>query len=90
MLQSNHDKQAIAPFLIILRVANRSTLASNTVASGDLDSIRFESGGQSTGDDGTFPDWTLASSTQVGGEAPGDLGVVVESNSQEVPLEGSS
>ena len=41
-------KQAIAPLLIILRVANRRALTSNTVTSGGIGSMRFWSQGEST------------------------------------------
>jgi hypothetical protein len=67
--------QVIAPFLVILRVANRTTVTSDTVASG---SLHFGSGGQSTGDDRTLPDWTPTGSTQMGEEALGEIEVAVE------------
>ena len=40
--------QVIAPFLIILRVANRTALTSGAVTSGNVGSIHFRSGGGST------------------------------------------
>lgn len=42
--------QVIAPFMIILRVANRSALTSDAVTTGNVGSLRFESEGDSTGD----------------------------------------
>ena len=47
---SNGGGQVIAPFLIILRVANGGALTSNAVTSGNLGSLRFDSGGGSTGE----------------------------------------
>lgn len=54
---SNHgDRQVIAPFLIILRVSNRSALTSDTIISGNVGSMQFEGEGESTSGNGTLPD----------------------------------
>ena len=51
---SNHNgKQVIAPFLIVLRVANRTALTSETVLSGNVGTIHFRSEGTSMNDSGT-------------------------------------
>jgi len=55
--------QVIGSFLIILRVANRTALTSDTVATGNIGSIRFKSHGVSTGGNGTFPDANPMSSS---------------------------
>ena len=60
------------------------------MASRDFGSIRFRSQGQSRGDDGILPDGNPMSSTEMSGEAPGEVGVVAENAIEEVPLEGSS
>lgn len=56
---------------------------------GDLGSIRFGSQGQLTGsDDGTFADENSVSSMDMSGEAPGEVGVVVENTVGQVSSEG--
>jgi hypothetical protein len=40
---SDGDKQVIAPFLIVLRVANKRALTSETVVSGNIGSMHFKS-----------------------------------------------
>ena len=62
------------------------------MASGDFSPIRFRSREQSeaTGNDGILPDGNPVSSTEMSGEAPGEVGVVAENAIEEVPLEGSS
>ena len=52
-LFNDDDEQCIAPFLIVLRVANRTALTSNIV-SGNITSIRFRTRGESTGGDQTL------------------------------------
>ena len=76
---SNHSRdQVIAPFLIILRVANRRALTSHTIASGNVGSIHFNSRGGSTGDDETSFDGNLSRSMEMNSEAPHELGVEAE------------
>ena len=64
--------QVISLFLIVLRVTNRSALTSEAVASGNVSTIRFRTGGGSTGG-------PMSSH----GEISGRLSVVVEIGSQE-------
>ena len=90
MARVNHnDGQVIAPFLVILRVANRSALTSNTIAFKDPGSIRFRSRGQSVGDDGTLHDADPGGSMEMSWVAPGELGVVTGKPVEEVSLERS-
>ena len=49
------NKQVIAPFLVILRVANRRALTSTSIASGHVGSMQFGGQGESTTDD-----WTIS------------------------------
>ena len=86
---NREDGQVIAPFLIILRVANRTAVTSDSISSGNSDSIHFRSPGQSTDDGRTVPDGNPVFSPGVSGEAPGEVGIVVEDIIEEVPLEGS-
>lgn len=81
---SNHGGgQVIATFLIVLRVANRSALTSEAVASGDLGSIHFRSGGGSTGGGETLPDpGHSMSHMEMNGETSGELDVGVETVSR--------
>ena len=70
------DEQVIAPFLLVLRIANRTTLTDEGTVSGNLDSIRFNSMGGSTGVDRTIPDGNPIDSTlDVHGETPGEYTV---------------
>lgn len=65
-------------------------MTSDSISSGNPDSICFRSQGQSTDDGGTLPDGNPANSTGVSGEAPGEAGIVIEDIIEEFPLEGSS
>lgn len=76
----------IAPFLIILRVANRRALTSEAVVSGNIDSIHFRSQGKSTSGDETLSDGHPMSSVDHDGETSGELGIGVETGIEEVPL----
>jgi len=67
--------QAIAPFFIILRVANRRAVTDNVV-SGDIGSTHFGPG-ESTGGIGTFSIIQSASSAGMDGKIHGALGVEV-------------
>jgi hypothetical protein len=76
---SDHDdKQVIAPFLIILRVADRRALTSNAVTSGNIDSIRFKSQGETTAGEVSLSDVYPTSSMGPDGETPDGPGVGVE------------
>lgn len=76
--------QVIAPYLIILRVANQRALTSDTIT-GSIGSIRFRSQATTDGD-GSVPDGDLVTSVEVNGEAPGELGARAEDAIHEVPL----
>jgi hypothetical protein len=79
---SNHSSdQVIASYLIILRVANRSALTSEAVASENVGSIRFRSAGGTTGGNETLPDGHAMSFVETSGEASGELGIGVETGS---------
>ena len=75
MLLSNHpDEQVIASLLIILRVANKSALTSDTIAPGSISSIHFTGRGRPTGGNGTVSDGHPTNSTGTNEGAPGELG----------------
>lgn len=87
MLSNDDNKQCIAPFLIVLRVANRSALTSEAVASGSVGSIRFRSPGESTRADATLSNGNRDGLDQdARGEAPGEHGAGADNsiNSREV------
>ena len=84
-LLSNHGHtQVIAPYLIILRVASRRALTSDSI-SRTSESIRFKSQGSMDGD-GSIPDGDPANAMEVNGEAPGELGAGDENAIEEVSL----
>jgi hypothetical protein len=68
-------EQAISPFLIILRVANRRAVTSETIVSGNIGSLQFRSHGSAMGGSETLPEESPVSSTDAGGETPSRLGV---------------
>ena len=74
----------IAPYLVILRVANRRALTSDTI-SGTIGSIRFRSQVTADGDE-SFSDGDPRKSVEVDGEAPSGLGARSEDAIQEAPL----
>ena len=75
MLLSNHNGgQIITPFLIILRVADRTILTNEAITSGNIGSIHFKSREKSTDDNATLPDGDLVNSVNMDGE---NLGVEV-------------
>ena len=88
MLLFNDDgKQCIAPFLIILRVANQTALTSEAVASGTICSIHFRSHGQSTGGDQTLSNGnTIRWASDAHGEALGEFNADAEDVIEKVPL----
>ena len=86
---SNYDGvQVIAPYLIILRVANRKALTSNMLSSGSgaVGSIRFASQGGSTGDDGSLPDGNPEQLMGMNDRVPSESDAGVENTIDEVPL----
>ena len=70
LLTNSGDEQVIAPFLTVLRVANRKT-PSNSIISGDIGSIRYLSQGESTVGSWTPHGGHSATSTDVSGETVG-------------------
>lgn len=64
----------IAPFLIVLRVADRRALTSETIVTGNIGSIHFRSQGKSTVGNETLPDDHPASSTDTREETSRELG----------------
>lgn len=78
--------QVIAPYLVIIRVANRRALTSKMVSGvKGIDSIQFRSQG-TTDCSGTFLDEDLVSSVATNDEAPGKRGVWGETATTGVPL----
>ena len=69
------DEQVIAPFLIILRVANRRALTSETIVSGNIGSLHFGSNEGATGSSETLPDESPVSFVDATGRAPDELEV---------------
>ena len=70
--------QAIASLLIIQRVANKSALTSNTIASGHLSSFRARSGERTTGTSGALPSGDPANSVDRRGVTSGELEIGVQ------------
>lgn len=69
------QNQVIAPFLVILRVANRTALTSDTITSGAISSFSFGSQGKSTDYSGTLLDEYSESPIEMSGEISRGLGV---------------
>ena len=85
VLPSNYGcTQVIAPYLIILRVAKRRAITSESI-SGTAESIRFRSQGSTDGD-GSLPDGDRVNATEVNSEAAGEHVAVDENVIEEVPL----
>ena len=78
--RDDDDEQVIAPFLIILRVADRRALTSETIVSGNIGSIHFRSDERETESSETLPDQSPVGSVDASGETPG-----VEATIDEVP-----
>jgi hypothetical protein len=76
--------QVIAPYLIILRVAKRRAVTSESI-SGSFESMQFRSEGSMNGD-GSLLDGDPTNATEVNGEGPGELGARDENAIEEVPL----
>ena len=77
--------QVIAPYLIILRVANRRALTSNSLTSRAVGSIQFVSQGGLSGDNGSFPDGGPTRPVGIDDDVPGERGTGVENTIEEVP-----
>lgn len=83
----NCYEQVIAPFLIVLRVINRSALTSEVTSRWTIDTVRFGGGERSTGGNGTLSDGCPVSSVDAMAEVDlRELGVGVENAIDEVPL----
>ena len=77
--------QAIASYMITVRVASRRALTSDSI-SGSIDSIRFRSQGSTDGDESLAPDVDLTNTAEVNGEAPNELGAGTGDAVEGVPL----
>ena len=90
-LSNRGFEQVIAPFLITLRVANRTALTSKSLVSADLSAIHFESRGKVTDGDETLAYGTTVctSSMDVNDQpetpSPDIGGVEVHTAIEEVP-----
>lgn len=80
------DEQVIAPFLIILRVANRTAVTNNSLVSENLGSIHFNSRGKSTACSETVPEESAVCSVDVDRGAPHELPAGAENTIEEVAL----
>jgi len=81
------EVQVIAPFLITLRVANRTALTEHTIVSGDLGSIHFVSQGDSESGDRSVHDENPTNLKDGRGETPsGELDVGAKNVIEEVTL----
>ena len=79
--------QVIGPYLIILQVAKRRALTSNTLSSGSgaVCSVRFAGQGGSTSDDENLPDGGPVQMTGMNDEVPGEPDAGVENTTDKVP-----
>ena len=84
LLSYRGDEQVIAPFLITLRIANRSALASGSVVSGSVGSVRFGSQGRSTGDSGTLSDKNPVGLVEANGKSSDGVGGGVKTTVDQV------
>ena len=86
LLSNRGEKQVIAPFLIILRLANRTAVTSDsTIGFRTFEPARFE---ETTGSYGVFPDEGPVGSTDAPGDALNELSVGDGMAIEEVPLDG--
>ena len=81
-LPNNFDKQVIAPFLIILRVANRSSSSNKTADFGNAGPIHFRARRKSASHEGIFhDDGHLTSSVDtdrtIAGRLEGRVGITI-------------
>lgn len=85
-MSDDDDKQCIAPFLIVLRVANRTALTSEAIVSGSTSSIHFSIQGELTGGGGTISNGSpIRSASNAHGEAPGKHEAGAENVIEELP-----
>ena len=89
-LSNRRDAQVIAPYLIVLRVANRRALTNDVISgTGSVGSLSFDFKGQGTTTDaseGTFPDGGPASLMGVNSEAARGRGAGPDDAIGEIPL----
>ena len=87
LLSDHRIAQVIAPYLIVIRVAERRALTSEMITSGPekVSSIQFRSQGTTDGD-GSLPDGGPTNSVQANDEVPNDVGTKTENDIEEVPL----
>lgn len=78
--------QVIAPFLIIIRVANQSALTSKTIASGNMSSIEFGSRGEVISGSESVSEREPMGSTDVHDETLDDSGAAAENTIEEAPI----
>jgi len=78
--------QTIAPFLLVLRVAKRTALTSDTMVSGAGPSLHFVNKGRSTNGSETLPDVYPMGEVSVDRGAPGQSWVGADATMGDVPL----
>ena len=83
LLSNQACTQVVAPYLIILRVAKRRAMTSESI-SGSAGSVRFQGGETDT--DGSHEYGGPTNMTEVNVEAPGDPGAGDKNIIKEVPL----
>ena len=79
-LSDHGNKQVIAPFLIILRVANQRSLTGDSIVPRNISSLHFGSKWKSSGRHDTLPSGYSMDSTDVDEKTPGVLGIGTESS----------
>lgn len=80
------ESQVISPLLVILRVANRRALTSEAIASGNISTLHFGGGGESTVGDESLHEGYTTSSTDTPTEKPGEHSAGAETIIEEVSL----
>ena len=81
-------EQVIAPLLIVLRVANKSALTSNTVASGHISEFKAQTQGELASGTGTPLGGDLMSPADECGTNSGELRVCVRTTDIDFNREG--
>ena len=79
-LSDHGNKQVIAPFLIILRVANQRSLTGGSIVPRNISSLHFGSKWKSSGGHDTLPSGYSMDSTDVDEKTPEVLGIGTESS----------
>ena len=77
----------IAPLLVIQRIANKSALTSNTIASGHLSSFKARSRADVTGGGGTLPsgdDYPVSSVDEPAGELGAGAETTIDLHREEI------